>query len=213
MTTDSILLLAAAVAALSLKPGPGMMMLMSRTLAQGMATCLTFLLGYLIIGFAYLVVVFVSFNIPGLDMLFISILMKSIAAVYLVWIGIKGLKDIGLNYSLKDIEGHSFFDNLSSAMMISISNPLVIVFYAGILPTFINIQSISIADMAVVIFVVLFIEGVIPIFYCLPLALFRRKLPEKFLRGMLIFSSVMIILVGLYIGYTAILSEDVLSVF
>ena len=62
-------------------------------------------------------------------------------------------------------------------------------------------------------FIVLFIEGMFPIAYCLPFALFRKKLPEEFLKGLRIFSSAVIILIGLYIGYSALPSKDVLSLF
>jgi len=212
MDQQAIIALALAVLALALKPGPGMMMAMSRTMANGMSACIAFMAGFLLVTLGYLVLVFVSFNIPGVDMVFITILVKTIAAAYLIWMGVKGLKDIHLEY-MGDMEGYSFFDTFSAAVILTISNPLVIVFYAGILPTILDINAMTLNDMFIITTVVLVIEGVAPLVYCTPLALFRKKIPVEFLKGMRVCSSIVIILIGLYIGYTALPAQDIASVF
>ena len=209
MDYQAIITLALAVLALALKPGPGMMMVMSRTIAQGLSACFAFMAGFLIVTFAYLLIVFVGFNIPGLDTVFLIILIKAFAAAYLIWLGFKGLKDIHLAYNEKDIEEQSFFDTFSAAVMLTISNPLVIVFYAGILPTLLDINAMSIDDMIIITFVVLTIEAIVPFLYCVPLALFRKKIPIDWLKGMRVFSSIVIILIGLYIGYSMLPANDV----
>ena len=213
MTLDSIIILATAVAALAIKPGPGRMTIMSRTIAHGMSACYAFMLAYLIVAQGYLIFVFVTFNIPGLDMVFITILLKTIAAAYLIWMGVKGLKDEQLKYTnVEDMAGHSFMDNFTAALVLSISNPLVIVFYAGILPSLLDMQTMSLNDMVIISAVVLAVEGIIPVLYCAPLALFRKKIPMDFLKGLRVFSSIIIIIVGLYIGYTTLPAVDILFV-
>ncbi len=213
MTIQAILTLALAILALEMKPGPGMMMLMSRTISQGMAGCMTYMLGYIVVTLGYLFVVLFGFQVANVDILFIAILVKSLAAVYLIWMGVKGLQSLSDKLSLQDIEGEGFFDTLTSAMMVTVSNPLVIIFYAGILPTLVDVNAMTFNDIIAIIGVVVIVGGGFPILYCLPLALFRKRMSDNFLRGLKFFSSVVIILVGVYIGYTAILSEDLLSVF
>ena len=213
MTFEAIITLAIAVLGLAIKPGPGMMMLMSRTMSQGMKACYTFLIGFLLVTLFYLLLVFFGFKMVGLDMAFLLILTKSLAAVYLIYIGIKGLQNPDVAYANETPEGHSFFDNVTAAMVLTLSNPLVIVFYAGILPSLIDVSDVSLNDMAIIIAVVLFIEGIVPLFYCAPLAIYRKKIPLNFLKGLRIFSSVIIILIGLYIGYTALPAADINAVF
>ncbi len=213
MTLEAIITLTIAVLGLAIKPGPGMMMVMSRTMGQGMKACFTFLIGFLLITFLYLVLVFIGFQMTNIDLTFILILIKSLAAVYLIYIGVKGLQNPDVAYLNETPEGHSFFDNLSASIMLTISNPLVIVFYAGILPTLIDVSNITMNDMALITMIVLFIEGIVPILYCAPLAFYRKTISLEFLKGLRIFSSIAIILIGLYIGYTAIGSEDILAVF
>ncbi|MEM7617781.1 MAG: LysE family translocator [Pseudomonadota bacterium] len=212
MTLESIITLSIAVLGLAIKPGPGMMMVMSRTMGQGMKACFTFLIGFLLITFLYLVLVFAGFQMAGFDLTFILIMIKALAAVYLIYIGFKGLQNPEISYAEETPEGHSFYDNLTASMMLTLSNPLVIVFYAGILPSIIDVTDINLNDMAIIVGIVLIIEGIMPILYCAPLALYRKKIPLEFLKGMRVFSSIMIILIGLYIGYTALPAQDITSV-
>ena len=213
MTLEAIMTLSVAVLALALKPGPGMMMVMSRTISGGLSACLTFILGFLLITLAYLVIVLFGFKFIDLDIVFLSILIKTLAAVYLINMGVKGIMYPEVSYGVEEPKGHSFFDNLTSSMILTASNPLVIVFYAGILPSVINIDAMSLNDMAIIITVVLAIEGIFPLIYCSPFMLFRKKLSTDFLKGLRIFSSIIIIIVGLYIGASALPSKDIISLF
>ena len=213
MTIEAIITLSIAVLALALKPGPGMMMVMSRTISGGMGACFTFMLGFLLITLVYLWIVLLGLHMVDLDVLFLSILIKSLAAVYLIHMGVKGIMYPEVSYGVEEVRGHSFFDNLSAAIMLTASNPIIIVFYAGILPTVVDINALSFHDMLIVTAIVLGIEGIIPIIYCAPFALFRKKVPVEFLKGLRIFSSVIIILIGLFIGYSALPSKDLTSVF
>lgn len=212
MEPEALLTFAIAVLALALKPGPGMTMVMSRTISGGMSACFAFMAGFLLVTFAYLAVALAGFKLAGDEMVFITILMKTLAATYLIWIGIKGILHPEVSYGSPEVEGHSFFDNFSSAALLTASNPLVIVFYAGILPTLVDVGSLTIDDMSLIILIVLGIEGIIPVLYCLPFALFRKKISEEFLKHLRIFSSVVLILIGLYIGASTIFAEDLVTV-
>lgn len=213
MTTQALLTFAAAVLALGLKPGPGMMMVMSRTLAQGMSACFAFLGGFLLMTFVYLMLAFASFQLLDFDIVFISILVKTLAAVYLIWMGIRGLQNVELNYTVEECKEENFFDGFFGGLALTAANPLVIVFYAGILPSLIDVTAMTFDDMTIITLIVLVLEGGLVLCYCTPLALFRKKASLDFLKGLRIFSSIMMILLGLYIGYTALPSQDLLAVF
>jgi threonine/homoserine/homoserine lactone efflux protein len=213
MTWDSVLIFAAAVGALAIKPGAGMMMVMSRTLSQGMSACLAFALGFVLISVLFLGLVFFGYKFVEVDLIFISILIKSLSAVYLIWLGIKGLQALEDKYHIEQMKVESFFDNLSASIMLTLSNPLTIVFYAGIVPTLVNVKDVSLSDFGIMALVIAVVEFVVAIGYSLPLLWYRKKVNADFLRQLKFFSSIVIILVGLYIGYTAISSDALLSVF
>lgn len=108
MSMDAIITLSIAVFALALKPGPGMMMVMSRTISGGMSACFTFMLGFLLITFIYLWIVLLGLHMVDLDVLCLSILIKSLAAVYLIHLGVKGIMYPEVSYGVEEAKGHSF---------------------------------------------------------------------------------------------------------
>ena len=214
MTLEAVLLLATAVFGLAIKPGAGMMMVMSRTIAQGMSACLTFVLGICIVSLLFLSLVVFGYKfIEGIDMVFISIVIKSFAAVYLIWLGVKGLGQASEPFYVEEAKVESFYDNLIASIFLTLSNPLTIVFYAGILPTILDINAIQKTDVLTMAFVICIVELVVAVGYSLPLVFFRHKAKPEFFRGLKYFSSIVIILVGLYIGYTALPAEDLRAVF
>ena len=213
MTLEAIITLALAVGALAIKPGAGMMMVMSRSIASGWSACFAFVIGFCVISVLFLGVVVFGYQFIDVDLVFISIFIKSFAAVYLIWLGFKGLQKVNAPLHLQESKAESFYDNLTASLFLTLSNPLTIVFYAGILPTIMNINDISWNDFTIMAIVICIVELVVAVAYSAPLILFRRKFKETSLKGLKIFSSIVIILVGLYIGYTAIPANDLLSVF
>lgn len=213
MTLQAILTLATAVFALAIKPGAGMMMVMSRSISHGLIGCFAFLIGFNLALLGYLSLVLGGLNLVDVDLLFISILIKSLAAVYLIWVGVKGLQTNGQAMTLEEEETQTFVDNVTSAFMLTLSNPLVILFYAGILPTILGTTQISWDNAMIIASIVVGVETLVVLAYCLPLIFLRKKMPQNVMEHIRVFSSLVLIIVGLYIGYTAIPAKDLLAVF
>ena len=214
MDYQAIITLAIAIAALTLKPGPGMMLVISHTVYRGMLGCFAVLLGAQLVNLVFLGLVFVGFSAFDFDLVFLSILIKALASVYLIWMGIEGIKKTDESFQIEDkLNGRGFWDSMTSSMMLTASNPLVIVFYAGILPTLLNVSTMGISDITTIVLVIVLVEAGLAAAYCLPFALFRYKLSPPILQKMQIVSSVIIIMIGLYIGYSALPAEDLKSVF
>ena len=146
--------------------------------------------------------------------MFISILVKALAATYLIWMGIQGLKEPDVPLSVDEkLDGQGFLNSLTSSMALTASNPLVIVFYAGIFPTLLDTTAMAMQDVITIISVIVIVEAGLAAAYCLPFGLFRYKISPTVLRKMQFVSSIVIILIGLYIGYSALPAEDLRSVF
>lgn len=213
MTLTAILTLATAVFALAIKPGAGMMMVMSRSMAQGLSACLTFVLGICIVSIFFLLVVVFGFKYASVDMVFLSILIKSLASVYLIWLGIKGLQGNHEGLSVDEVGARNFFDNLTASIVLTLSNPLTILFYAGIIPTILDVNAMTWENIFIASLVIIVVETFTALAYSSPLIFFRSKIKPDFLDGMRVFSSIVIIIVGLYIGYTAIPAKELLTIF
>ena len=212
MDVQAILTLAVAVLALSLKPGPGMMMMASKTLSEGMQACWVFLGGMSVTYLGYLIVIFAGYQFLEDDLLFVTLLVKALAAAYLIWIGIKGLQSEEFEITSPEASSERAFDGFTAAMILTASNPLVILFYAGILPTLVQIPGASMTEMIIVIGVVLGVEWGVALAYCAPLAATRRLFTPAMLRRVNIVSCSVIIVLGLVIGYSALPAQDLLAV-
>lgn len=213
MTFESILALALAVAALAFKPGAGMTFAISRTAALGMAGCYAFIAGVLIISMIFLGIVLTGLTFAKDDLIFVSILIKSLAAVYLIWMGIKGLQKSHFATDFEKDKNVNVWDTFTSALMLTLSNPLTILFFAGILPTLINVEQIRFNDILIIAAVIIIVEIAVDVFYCAPIAYSRRFFDEKMLRRINFVSSIVIILVGLFIGYSALPASELKSLF
>lgn len=213
MGMDAIITFAIAVGALAIKPGAGMMMVMSRAIAQGVGAVLMFVAGFCIISILFLGLVIFGYKFVEVDLVFISILIKAFAAAYLIWLGIKGLMKAQEPHYMEESKIETAWENLSASLMLTLSNPLTIVFYAGILPTIMSVKNVGMAEFTTLSVVIIFVEYLVAIVYSAPLLLYRKKIPDSFLRGLAYFSSIVIILIGLYIGYTALPSKDLTTVF
>lgn len=219
MTIESLMALALAVFVFSLKPGPGIMTCVSHTMSNGWLGLIAFTSGFNVGLAIYLALVFIGLLGIGhfdIDVLFISILVKSLAAIYLIYLGFKELqkwKEVGQTPELVTDKVKSFFDIALSAMVLTISNPMVIVFYATIISVFINPEALTIELSLVVAFMLMVIDSFGMMVYCLPVLLFRKALPQSFMRYIKLISAIIFILIGLYIGYTAVPASDIMSVF
>lgn len=213
MTLEAILTFAIAVAALAMKPGPGMAMVMSRAVSQGFWAVIAFVLGFCLISVLFLGLVVFGFKYVEVDMVFISIMVKTLAAAFLIWLGIKGLQNVNNTFKVEKIDVEKLFDNFSASVMLTLSNPLTIVFYAGMLPTIMNVKEINWNDFVILAFTICVVEYAVAMAYSSPFLLFRKKIPQKFMTGLSYFSSIVIISVGLYIIYTTLPSKDLTSIF
>lgn len=200
-----------AVLGIALKPGPGMMAIMSRTLAQGMAGCMAFMAGVCIVTAVFLGLVFAGLKLAEDEVIFISLMLKAGTAVYLIYLGIKGLQNPDVHITMYEDKELKLFDTFTAGLAVTVSNPLVIVFYGVLLPSIIHIERLSVTDMGIVVAIVLFVETAIAMMYSLPVAYARNIITPKLLRNASLLSSVVLIVVGLVIGASALPASDILS--
>ncbi|MCP4689000.1 MAG: LysE family translocator [Desulfobacterales bacterium] len=152
MTIESILGLTAAMLILAASPGPGVFASVSQALSSGFRSSLDVISG-IVLGD----ILFLMFAILGLstiarvmgDFFFI---VKIVGGAYLIWLGVKmwlaPASSAGLNRRVGKGGGwQRFFGGL----FITLGNPKVILFYIGFLPTFVDLSSLTLSDVAIVV--------------------------------------------------------------
>ncbi len=148
---------------LAASPGPGVFATTARAMASGFRPALAVIWG-IVLGD----IIFLLFAAFGLSMVArvlgnLFFIVKICGGAYLVWLGIKiWLQKPELVKRQQDSATRSNWGNFVSGLVITLSNPKVILFYCGFLPTFLDLSALTIIDLALVIAIIaLVLSGVL----------------------------------------------------
>jgi len=206
MTLEAAISLAIAIILLTIKPGPGMIAVISRSLSDSFMSAFMIALGIVSVQILYFLLAAFSFTISEDHLLFISILMKSIGAVYLFYIGAKGFAHLeagvwaGKPDVLTQIKPS---ENYLSGMAITLGNPFVILFYAALIPSILDLKKLGIDDIFLGACIIASLNLAILSMECALASKAREFLKEpKIVKVLNITTSSAFILIGLFIGYS-----------
>ena len=155
MTIYSAIGFSLAIIILAATPGPGMFATIARALASGCSEAFS-----LICGIVFGDIIFLLFAVFGLsivaqamgDLFFI---VKIFGCIYLIFLGIKIWRQEpdSANNNYKQSR-KTRWGNFISGLFITLSNPKVILFYCGFLPTFLDLSTLTSIDLLVVVIIV-----------------------------------------------------------
>ncbi len=202
MTISTILALTLALLVLAIIPGPGIMIVMSRTLSNGLRAGIITTLG--IVAGDY---IFIALAIGGLSALAQSFselftIVKYLGAAYLVYLGCMLIRQPAhtANKKVNTTLGHSA--NFMAGLVTTMSNPKAILFYVSFFPAFMDLAELATIDLAIIYVITTVTVGGVMLLY----AVFAIK-GVSFLSGnslgsqaVKIFSGTVLIGCGAYIG-------------
>jgi len=151
---------ALAMLVLAASPGPGVFATTARALASGFRPSLA-VIGGIILGD----VIFLLFAAFGLSMVArilgnLFFIVKVCGGAYLVWLGIKiWFQRPEPVLGDQNPSARSRWGNFASGLMITLSNPKVILFYCGFLPTFFDLSALTLIDLAFVAAIIAAVLG------------------------------------------------------
>lgn len=210
MDFTSILALGSAFFLLFIKPGPDVIALVSRSLADGFKAGAALKCGNLLGHFTFIAFVALSYTIPTDIRIFMEIFFKSLGAALFIYMGFKGLSDLGSGqWKMRGESTPFLLENFWSGLTISLGNPITFFFYVSILPTFINMATFSFNTYLYVCMIVVLFNGG-PAFLVAAMASKTKNLlknKDTVLKINLV-TSILFILLGLFIGSTAITQFD-----
>ena len=161
MTLYSAFGFAVAMLVLAASPGPGVFATTARAMASGFRPALAVIWG-IVLGD----IIFLLFAAFGLSMVARALgnlffIVKICGGAYLVWLGIKiWLQNPKTFQDHQNPYSRSKWGNFASGLIITLSNPKVILFYCGFLPTFLDLSTLTFVDLT---FVVAIITGVLSV--------------------------------------------------
>lgn len=149
-------------------PGPGIFSVVSCAIGHGFKPALALTAGIVIGDVIYfcLAVLGMAALARSLGELFFYV--KLLGALYLIWLGVKLWRQRAAAPA-EITEGgaapRGFGRCLVAGFLVTISNPKTIGFYAGLLPTFIDLERLRFADAAAMAGIVVLVVGLIPAAY------------------------------------------------
>jgi threonine/homoserine/homoserine lactone efflux protein len=155
LTVYSAFGFAAAMLVLASSPGPGVFATTARAMASGFKPALAVIWG-IVLGD----IIFLLFAVFGLSMVARALgdlffIVKICGGAYLIWLGIKiWLQNPKTFQDSQSPNSRSKWGNFASGLIITLSNPKVILFYCGFLPTFLDLSALTIVDLMLVVAII-----------------------------------------------------------
>jgi threonine/homoserine/homoserine lactone efflux protein len=166
MTIESICAFSLAMFILAVTPGPGVFASASQALASGFRSSLQLIAG-IVVGD----LVFLLFAVFGLSTIAhilgeFFFIIKILGGAYLIWLGWKmWTREPMVFNSNQKFTKHNGRQRFLAGLLLTLGNPKVILFYAGFLPTFMDLSHLKTLDIAVVAaLVTIILSGVLGLY-------------------------------------------------
>lgn len=207
MDINTALAFAGAVFIITIKPGPGVLACVSRSLADGWIFGSAIALGICLVHVVYLSIASLTFAIAQEHVEFISILLKALGGTLMIYLGIKEFMRIDNPLVMPSGNGsraHDLLRNFMTGIMICLGNPLVIFFYAALVPSVMNVSLLSVADIAMCALLLLVFNWGVLTAMCMGSDAVHGFLSDaEKARPLRILTAVMFILIGILMGVSA----------
>lgn len=167
MSTNELLTFSGALFLTVIIPSPGVLACVSRALASGFEMAIFLSLGIMLgdMFFIFMAINGLAVIAEYLGELFTFI--KYFGALYLIWLGFKSWTSKIEIDSSKDKKITTRSSCFLSGLTITLGNPKAIVFYLSLLPTFLNIKTLTSMDIIIIFVVALSILATILTSYSL----------------------------------------------
>ncbi len=162
MSLPSIITFSLAMFVLAATPGPGVFATVASSLSSGFRQTLFLIAGIILGDLFYLLFAIFGLSFIAQTMAEVFTLIRFVGGGYLVYLGIKIWRIAPQchlpNQPVQTLPGRQQF---ISGLFITLSNPKVIIFYCGFLPTFINLKDLPYTDIMTIAILVTLILGCI----------------------------------------------------
>lgn len=151
MDCVSIAGLSIAIFVLAASPGPGVFATIARALSTGLGRTFCLIAGIVIGDLVYLMLAIFGLSVVAHALGELFTIVRIGGGLYLIWLGIKIWKSKTL-YSDSDMKAanRNGSGDFFAGLLITLSNPKVILFYCGFLPAFMDLKILSAMDITLV---------------------------------------------------------------
>ncbi len=148
MSIETVLALFAVSFVIKATPGPGVFATVGRALFQGFRPTLVFIAGIMTGDFLYLVFALTGLAVIAQQFSEFFFVVRLIGGGYLVYLGVRLWLAPPACIETAPVAAGGPGRTFLSGLLLTFGNPKVMLLYLGLLPTFVDIARLSIADMS-----------------------------------------------------------------
>lgn len=151
MTITTVIALFAAMFLLALIPGPGVFVVIARSLSSGFRHGVITALGIVCGDFLFIILAVYGLLAIAETMSVLFLVIKYLGAIYLIWLGIKIFRT---NFDSINVEAESdgsYLGNFFAGLVTTLGNPKAILFYLSFFPAFLNLAQLSAPDVGIIL--------------------------------------------------------------
>lgn len=152
MTIESILAFSLAMLILAASPGPGVFASIAQALSSGFRSSLDVIVGIILGDILFLMLAIFGLSAVALVLGEFFFIVKIAGGLYLIYLGWKmwTAKPVPFEETRRQ-KNSTRKGRFMGGLLITLGNPKVIVFYAGFLPNFMDLQALTLTDIIIVI--------------------------------------------------------------
>ena len=150
---------------LALIPGPGVLVVIGRSLSGGLAHGIATSIGIVLGDY-----VFILLSVYGLIAIAevmgnLFFVIKYVGAAYLIWLGLHFLRTPKSNTPVQENSHQTYWADGLVGLITTLSNPKAILFYLSFFPAFLDLTSVSLMDVSLILFIATITVGGVMVAY------------------------------------------------
>ncbi len=150
MTIESLIALLLVSIIAKIVPGPGVFATAAQSLTYGFRSALFFVGGIMLGDLAYILAVLLGLAVIAREFNEVFFAIRLIGGGYLIYLGYKAFTSVpAIEATSGAGTGHSPNKAFFNGFLLTLGNPKVILFYVGIMPTFVDMAAIGGVDIAI----------------------------------------------------------------
>lgn len=212
MTFETTFIFIISLFLLWIKPGPGQAFKITRALNDGFIPAFYVVLGIITACLFYFLVAVLGLKILTEFFYDIRNILKFVGGAYFLYVGYQGFKNIKSGHwqgRVTKSQKRTFVENFTAGLLLSLSNPLDIVYFLGIMPTLVPVGAFTTQDIILGMTILIAVALTVDLMVLLLVGQVKEALSDtSFVKRLNIVTSAGFILIGLFLFYSAFFMSD-----